>query len=294
MNQLHLAHESTGYFIPAKGGFVELEDAPVNASFNDITHHLGYHTDQIHTFFGDYDPESEIQAVGLEIFSNNVAYVCTQKSVLELPLFKVQKFLQKLRLEEEFDDVTVSGILTDGIKNGSLAVDFLARVLHLHDTEPNGVFYESRYGLYLYFNNGILTDFQPADGLNEWAKHFKQLNPDLMNRYEQVARKYWGNDLVKITTEVNIQASALSETPDALKNPYAALHEAEFGTVNYKMLMVYHYDQDITLDEFKFINHGRYKHLPSQFETGLEKYALGKFLYEFSASGLLLNKYQVS
>lgn len=284
---------STGYFVPFGSEFKELLNAPANASFDDISAHLGYHSDQIHMFLGDYDPTSDIQAIGFEIFTTNIAFVCTQKSVVKLTDAEVGNFSKKFRFQDEFDDVTVSGILEEGIKNGSLTIEFLAKVLDLTDPQPTGIYFDGKFGLYLYFNNGLLTDVQPADGLNEWAKHFKQLNPQFIGRYENVARKYWGQDIAKITAEINIQASALADTPNSVNNEFVYLHEAELGTINFKMLMVCHYDHEIIMDEFKQINHGRYKHLPGQFDIGLQKYTVGKFLYEFSKGGDLINKYQL-
>ncbi|SDI83721.1 hypothetical protein ACRQ5D_10195 [Mucilaginibacter sp. P25] len=286
--------ESSGYFIPSINGFSELTNPPLNASFNDISNSLGYHIDQIQMYLGDYDPNNEIQAVGLEILSDNIVFICTKKSVVKLSEDKVRNFLKKFNIKDEFDDVSVSAILNEGIKNESLTVEFLSKVLNLKDTQPNGIFTAISLGLYLYFNNGILTHFQSADGLNECAKHFKQLNPVLIGNYETVAKKYWGQDISKITEEVNIQASALADVPDAINNTFTKLHEGELGTINFRMLMVCHYDSEISLDEFLQINHGRYKHLPSQVDIGTEKYILGKFLYEFSKVGNLINKYQVS
>jgi len=280
---------SSGYFGPYNNGFIEL-NPPVNASLNEVTIHCGYNPDQAYTYFGEsLSLENDIHAVVFEIFTENIIYIATKTSVLSLPFSKVSKFLSHFRFNSEYNDYTIQDLLKTGIANKTLTSEFLAKVLETPDIEANGIFHVGCLGLYLYFNDGYLTDFQPSDGLNSWAKEFKKLNPSLINAYETVARKYWGNDIPKIVNEINVQCEALASTPEFVKNQYVSLHKGEQNTINYKMLMVCHYNEQLSLDEFIDINHGRAKKLESRIETGTVKYVLGQYLYEFSCEGVLLN-----
>jgi hypothetical protein len=284
--------ESSGIFVPAENGFRELTDGPAAPSVNEMAKYFGYEPDQVHFYLGRaWTPESTIQAVIFEIFTDKVVYVATHKSVTHLTPSMLNTFLRGFNALEEFDDVTANEILATGIENKSLTVKFLSRVLGLTDTEPNGIFYSSRLGLYLFFNAGLLTDFQPADGLTYWAKHWKQLNPGMVSDYEQVARKYWGGNFSKVINEINIQSDALFDTPNCVKNAFVPLHRGEQGTVNYKMLLVYHYDHPLTLEEFMEVNHGRYKLLPA---GGPRWFQLGRFSYKFSEQGELIHKSQLN
>jgi len=284
--------ESSGIFVPAENGFRELTDGPGAPSVNEMAVYFGYEPDQVHFYIGRaWTPESAIQTVIFEVFTDKIVYVATHKSVTLLTHSMLNTFLRGFNVLEEFDDVTANEILTAGIENKSLTVKFLSKVLNLQDTEPNGVFYSSRLAMYLYFNAGVLTDFQPADGLTHWAKHLKQLNPGMVSDYEQVARKYWGDNYPKIINEINIQSDALFDTPNSVNNAFVSLHRGEQGTVNYKMLLVCHYDQPMTLEEFLGVNHGRCKPL---WVDGRHRYQLGQFSYAFSEQGDLIHKNQIN
>jgi len=52
--------------------------------------------------------------------------------------------------------------------------------------------------------------------------------------------------------------------------------------------MVCHYNREITLDEFKQINHGWYRQVESLNANDI-KYKLGNFEYEFAPDGSLLS-----
>jgi len=76
--------------------------------------------------------------------------------------------------------------------------------------------------------------------------------------------------------------------PDGYLNKYIPLHKVENNTVNFYMLMVCHYNREITLDEFKQINHGWYRQVESLNANDI-KYKLGNFEYEFAPDGSLLS-----
>lgn len=279
---------SSGIFVPAGKKFNEITDEIANTSINGISEHLGYNTDQVQTYFGNFDQDADVQQVIFEVFTKNIVFVLTKKHVTQLSKSKVDHFLRAFDLLEVYDSVAVEDILQTGIDNESLTIDFLGRVLQIQDPAPDGVYHVPSINRYLYFNGGLLTDFGSADGLNKWARHLKELNANLIDRYERVAKKYWGDDSRKIAYEINAQAQAWADIPHNIKNPFLNLHKAELDTTNYLMLLVCHHDKAITLQEFQQINHGRYQETVNSTDT-LFEYHLGRFTYRFLPTGSLFD-----
>lgn len=278
--------KSSGIFVPDNSGFKELTDSITTKSINDISMHLGYHPDQVHSYFGNYKPENKIQCVVMEIFTKNIVYVSTLDSVLSLSKNTVNHFLRDFNLREEFKSYVTHDTLKTGIENKSLSIEFLSRILDIKNPEPNGIFNIPSLSLNLFFTNGYLSDFSSADGLNEWAKSWKEINPRFIESYQREAEHYWKSNISNVFKEINTQADAYANTPEALNNKFVDLHTSKFGNVNFVMLLVCHYERQISLPEFMEINHGRYKELPS---IGNKKYQLGKFSYEFSTDGFLMD-----
>lgn len=281
--------ESSGMFIPDGSNFVELTNIE-KTSINDISKHLGYNIDMIHTYMGiDYDPNSDIQAVAMEIFTNNIVFIFTSKEITDLSHSKVKDFLKSYNLNDEFDATTTEGILEDGINNESFTCEYLSKVLNLNDVVENGVLTSEKLELNLYFKNGMLESFQSIDGLNHWAKDWKNQSPHFYEAYKKEAEHFWGKNKVKeVTDEINIQADSYANVPASLKNPYCDLHKSIFNNINFANLIVAHHGEPIELDKFLKINHGRYQ------VVGKNQYQVGRFVYGFSEDGTFMNATQLS
>ena len=283
---------STGVFVPLKGAYVMDPNAPASASFNEIGEYFGYHPDQLYFYLGNYDVGDDIYGVGYEYLTDKIIFVSTKSHVHDLSNSKVKEYTKGFDQEIEYDRPAVTEHLKEAVQNKSFTSQFVSRFLNV-PIDDDSIIDAPLIGMYLYFNNGVLTDFQSSDGFNEWAKHLRQLNPKWMKAFERVAQKYWGNDVRRIIQELNLQASAYADLHDGLKNPYLQLHEAEEGTFNFRMLLVTHYSSPLALDQFKTINHGRYENIQDKVDSGLQKYIVGKFLYEFDVDGALVNFLQM-
>ena len=147
--------------------------------------------------------------------------------------------------------------------------------------------YSKKIGLYLFFSNGYLIDFQSADGLNEWARYLRELNETLFDSYVKVAQKYWGDNRKMIENEINVQGQSLASTPNALKNEFVGKHGGELGTVNFFMLLVCHYNQDVNEATFKMLNNGRYRKLENNGDV-IRRYEYKDFILNFSDNGELI------
>lgn len=280
---------SSGIFIPKGNEFIELEGDFSDKSINQVSEHLGYNHEMFSTYFSTEN--EDIYSVVFEQFTTNIIYVSTKKTVTKLSKNTVNKYLKDFDFDFTYSAYSVNDTLNDGIENKSLSSEFLYRVLGLSEITNNGIANCEKFGLYLHFSDGLLVDFQSADGLNEWAKEWKNINPHFIEGYEKEAKRYWGNNTQKIIAEINIQADAYSDVPSSLQNTYLSLHKNSFGNYNFFNLLVAHYDKQVSIDEFKIVNHGRFEELKSS--NDIKRLKVGKFIYEFSEDGNILDSYPV-
>jgi hypothetical protein len=278
---------SSGLFVPVRFGYREIADPISKESTNKITEFLGYHIDQVSTYLGDFKQEYNIDTVVFELFTTKIVFVRTEESVVNLKKSKVDFFLRNFSVKNQYDSYNVREALQAGVDNQSLDITFLARVLNIKNPALNGVFNVERLGLNLYFENGLLTDFDTATGLGTWAKYFQELNPRLISDYEKQAQKYWGNKLGKVIGEVNVQAEAWSKVPKSINNEFIPLHQTEDGLTDFYMLLACHYDLVMSQGQFLQMNHGRYQELSNP-DSSNKMYRLRNFVYEFDGEGKLL------
>ncbi len=242
--------KSSGLFIPDRSGFKELKDEIPFKSINGVSEYLGYHPDQVYAYHEGQEAPSGIINVIVEIFSNNIVFILTKDTVTKLDEKTVKNYLRNFSIKNVFKSYITESILESGIENKSLQMDFLAKVLSIEDPEQDGMYYVESLEYYLYFVDGYLVGFQSSDGLNESAKSWKQDSPSYFKGYEQVSRLYWGNDIAGVINEINTQADAWSKVPFAINNEFLSLHETQYGTTNYVMLLVCHYNYEISFDDF--------------------------------------------
>jgi hypothetical protein len=94
------------------------------------------------------------------------------------------------------------------------------------------------------------------------------------------AKQYHQND-IDTMEEVNKQAKAILDIPHAVNNEFIPLHSKKNGNVNFYNLLITHYKRNCYLDEFLFMNIGRFRKINAiTVETG-------NFIYTFDANGQL-------
>lgn len=281
-------------FIPKDGRFIEKQLVLKKETALNIANSLGYNSEQFYGHFNFKSKNKDIVFVGFKIFTDEIIFVWTKNSINNLKTSSVNEFLSNFDMKKEFDAYRIEGVLEDGIKNKSLTATFLSEIFNLENPGLNGILNATIIGYKIEFKQGIINKFYPSDGLNKWAKQWKFNFPELYNSYRNAAQKYWKDDENKIIEEINIQADAYANTPQGFANEYINSYSTLEGTVNFKMLMVAHYNDSMTLNEFKQVNYGRYI-LTSEFnnENGYKRttYKLMKTLYTFSEDGKLVNTY---
>jgi len=275
--------KSSGVFVNNGDHYDELVDEVTKESINAITEFLGYNIDQVHTIHAFDDKDLEVVVV--EVFSNKVVYVITDKKVTNLHKKRIDKFLKSVDWGMEYDRFRVEEILDVGIENQSLTSEYLSKVLEIENSK-DGMLFVEKLGLYLVFADGYLIDYQSADGLNKSAKLLKDLNFKLLENYYRETKKYHKNDYDGLMNEINTQADCFTATPDAYSNKFIQSHKSEFGNVNFYNLMVAHYGKVIDIEEFKEINKGRYTESIGSNSTSLY---VGSFEYEFDSEGKIMD-----
>jgi len=280
-------------FVPTADGFTIKDINVEKKSINNICQFLGYNSDQIHTYM-DYEKlDGNVTAVIYKVFTETIICVITNDKITTLSKNQVNNYLVNFNLKDEYDSYDIESNLTNGINNRSLSSKFCSDIFSNSRIESNSTVIVPQIGYELQFSNGYLSKFNSSDGLNKWSKQWKESSPEFYNSYEQSARKHWGNEKSKILNEINIQADAYSRTPEASGNDYIKFHQSTEGTINFKMLMVAHYDELIKLREFKEINHGRYI-LLDEFKEGNYKrttYQVNGAYFTFGEDGSLVNTY---
>lgn len=271
---------SSGVFIPQGNGFIEYKRNTGSGSINDTAKSLGYHPDQVYCHRYALNSKETVQAVFFELFSRNIVFVMTSTTTTYFTEKDVRKHLGDFSLSKEFTSIRINDDLAQGVENSSLPVSFMAKVLRLENVSNNGMFYSDKIKAYLYFTDGVLSNFHFDDGLFPWAKHLREFNPQYFKKLSDTAYKYWQDDF-QAKKEINLQCEAWSNIPDGFRNKYLPVHKSENGAANIYMLRVCHYEYPIDLLQFKEINHGRY--ISIEENDSLLKYKCGRFEYTFES-----------
>lgn len=272
--------ETAVIWIPFENKFIPYSGNPKTNSINGIGNDLGYNNEQFY-IFRDFQNDSPIvEMVAFEFYTRNVLFVFTKQPVSKLKITDVLNFSQRYIFSEIYDAAEFQHTFDEAIKNMSFSADFLSSKFGVK-FEDNGIQFVPEINYLLYFKDGFLCDYQRSDGLNEAANYFKTHTPSRYNLIESHAKKYWGNDLVSIKEEINIQCDALYRLPDVAANPFISLHELTDGWVNYFMLLVTHHNEPINKEKFLKVNHGRIVNGAEQENV----YIVGKFTYIFNENG---------
>ncbi|WP_396637389.1 hypothetical protein [Maribacter sp. R77961] len=289
-----IASYASGFktFVPKENGFVPVEIKVEKKSINNICKFLGYNSEEFYTY-NDYDlKDSKVFIVIFKSFSDQLVCVLTDDNIESITQKDVDNYLVNFNLKDDFDSYDIESTLEDGVKNKSLSKKFMSEVFNNQTANANS-FIAMDIGYELHFTNGVLSSYKPSDGLNKWAKSWKNEMPERYRQYYNEASSYQTNEN-DILNELNIQADAFANTHNGVMNEYIKFHTNNNGTVNYKMLLVAHYNESINLQEFKMINKGRYdlsNEFSDQDSYKRTTYRVNNGLYTFDENGKLINSY---
>ncbi|MFD2871978.1 hypothetical protein ACFS5N_05830 [Mucilaginibacter ximonensis] len=280
--------KTSGVFVPSeKGGYREATDVPDNASLNELMWHFGYDTSQIEIIFTT-DRKSTVSNIAMEVFTRNIVFMLTDKKATFISERDVKKVMGDFSVTKHYESMKIKDVLEAGIEAESMSVEFLSKVLNMSNLSRNGMFYSSKIKTYLYFTNGLLTNFQYDDGFSHWAKHLQKVNKTVYDRISKGAYKYRAGNDFQLQKEVNMQCEAWGAIPAAFGNEFIPLHTYENGLVNLHMIRVTHYGYPITMKSFQELNFGRYQVISGD-GTGDVVLRLNRFDYRFSKDGQLID-----
>ncbi len=283
----------TQIFIPEGEMFVEKKITLEKQTLSNIAKSLGYNPEQFYIYSDYYDNEKIIWAVAFKSFTDKIIFVAVNNELKTLTKEMVDKYLINYNFSKEFDSYDIEATLNDGISNKSLTSEFLSDVFNIQVIK-NGEMNATSIGYKLVLKDGYLISYSTSDGLNKWARDWKENYPNTFEKYKIAAEKYWGNKSIEVINEINTQADAFVKTPSGMQNEFIDLHRTNEETINFKMLLVSHYNHKITLDEFKIINFGRYEIISDFSDKNKNKITtlkVNKTLCSFTENGELLNTF---
>lgn len=281
-------------FVLKENKYVETDIKVEVKSINNICKYLGYNSEEFYTYEDYKNKESKIVTVVLKSFSSIIICVLTDDVVETLSKKDVDNYMLNFNIKKDLRTYSIERDLKDGINNKSLSLKFLSEVFNVNGIDKNGSFVATSIGYELKFKDGILVEYYSSDGLNKWSREWKHSKPKTFNSYFDEAKFYHKDDETSIINEINIQADAFSKIPNGNLNEYIKFHKTDFGNINYKMILISHYNEEIKLEDFKRINFGRYS-LTNEFtdKNGYKRttYKLNKTLYTFDENEKLVNAF---
>lgn len=274
--------QKTGIYKVEGKNLIEIEQTPGNGSINSIIDYLGYprnHIKTVHTF-----DSNRFDCLGFKSLSKELVFVLT-KDKETIPSFSdVSKEINKIDWDFEYSSHDVEDILNDGIDAKNLGVIFLTTVISDFQFIDNKTYKSNKLGLLFFFEDNILTDFCSSGFDNASTKWLKKWNPSMYKRMLKEAKLYHENEQDAMR-EMNILSDSLRGIPQAIRNEFIHLHKKKNKNINFYNLLITHYSQDCTLDEFIFINKGRYK------KIDVNSFEVGYFIYEFDDKNKLISVY---
>ncbi len=263
----------TGFFKVEGKSLIAIEETPGNGSINSVIESLGYPKNHIYTV-NTFDSK-EFHCLGFKTLSKELIFVLAKSPETKISFSDVSKAISQIDWGFEYSSLNVEDILNEGIDLENLDLEFLKSVLDLKFEDDN-LYRSERLGLYLQFNNGVLKAIASSGWDNSSTKWLNDVNSLMVKRMLEEATLYQNNK-IEAMEEVNKQADSLLNIPSAVQNEYISFHQKKNGNVNYYNLLITHYDQYCDLDEFLFMNKGRYKKIDER------TFEVGRFTYYFDA-----------
>lgn len=268
----------TGFFRVDSDKLIGIDEIPGNGSINSCIESLGFPINHIRTVI-TFDSD-KIDTLGFKIFSRELVFVLAKSKVTKISYSDVQVELEQIDWNQEYSSLNIEEILNEGIDMNNLDLIFLNSVIDLNEDSEN-IYKSDQLGLYLQFENNVLTAFTSTGWANSATKWLADLNPIMIRKMNEEAKQYHLNDMDSME-EVNKHAKSLLSIPHALKNEFIPLHTKINGNVSFYNLLVTHYTtKDCNLDEFIFMNKGRYRKINSN------TIEVAYFIYSFNNFGQL-------
>lgn len=274
----------TGVFKVKDKNLIELTEMPGNGSINSIIENLGYPINLIYTVHR-FDSK-RIDCLGFKILSKELVFVLARDKEAKVSYSDVFKEINQIDWDFEYSSLNIEDILNDGIELENISLDFFKSVINDLSYVNEQTYQSKKLGLYFSFEEDTLKAFTSTSWDSSSTKWLKNLNPYMFEQMLKEANLYHDNE-IDAMEEVNNHCESLLNIPQAMQNEFIELHRKQNGNINLYNLLITHYSQNCNLDEFQFMNKGRYS------KVGKNSYTIGKFVYEFGDLNQLIGVYNL-
>lgn len=267
----------TGFFKVEDNKLIAINEIQGNGSINSCIETLGFSINHIHVIYV-FDSK-KLDCLGFKTLSKELVFVLAKSKETKLTYLDVQDDIDKIDWQFEYSSINIEDILQDAIDTESFDFNFLNSVVDLVEDSKN-IYKSEQLGLFLQFENEILISFASSSWDNSATKWLANLNPLMVRKMIEEAKLYHQNEIA-IMDEVNRQTEAILEIPDAIKNIFIPLHRKANGNINFYNLLISHYTKECDIDDFLFMNKGRFK------KINTNTFEAGNFIYSFDVFGKL-------
>ncbi len=247
-------------FVPNGDVYEQIEVPDSVKSINDIGKYLGYDSPKYYVYGGDWKQDNRpIQYVLFKSLSSDILAVLCLDKTTSLTAKDLNVFLKDYDYVDVYSSTSREMDLEKAVQNKSFSKKFICEVLHLPyiSYAVKNKITDSKNGYIYTFENGILVSWETSDGLNKWARSFKEKNPAWYDAMCDYARQYWGADNKSaILEEVNTQFDAFANLPDGWHNKYLDLFHLQGEYVyNFAVLAMTLRKYELNLTQFKKLTH---------------------------------------
>lgn len=248
-------------YVPSKNGDYKEVELPEdnNGSFDSIGEFLGYTPDKTYCYYGFLSGTEDFDAILFKKLSKSIIGIISRKSYKNLKQDDVNRFMKDFDYNFTYGSISREEDLEDAIKNGTYSKEFICDVLDLpyEDFKDIDILTDLLNGFNYKFENGVLVGYNTLEGVEGYAKQFKEENPQFFQEVYDFAKENWGDDEEKVLYYVNGQLNSFAKIGGGFRNEILPLFHIEGDYVyNFKILDVISNNQNISLDDFLFFTNG--------------------------------------
>ncbi len=175
-------------------------------------------------------------------------------------------------------DKEMGEILSRGVKKRAISQEFVEKSLNTKIKDNKII----ANGYELYFQNGLLIDFDLEPEFNIYARYFFRTT---LPYFEKRAMEYFQNNKKKVCRLINLMATSLAELPQHIANKYNN-QDSEFlydkGYVNWIAVYVFYEIGNISLSDFIDSTFGEYKLISNTLFDGVRTIEIEAYSHKFS------------
>lgn len=253
-------------FIKKENQWHLCENMKENGSINDDLEELGYDHNQFYSYtdyhktYDDETRDDNIFAVCLKVMSEEIICVIANKGRTSLMDEEVRDYMQNFDFKSQYSLYTLESDLDSAIAERNYTIKFVAEALGLPYSPNDKMLYSDKFKYNFFFEGGVLTGYEIADGYNKEVHELKESSPSFYELIEKHARSYHGSNEIDIVREINIQAKAYMNIPGGVRNEFFYSFQNSDNSFNKAMLLVTKYQSTeyelcLNYDECKCVCH---------------------------------------